>query len=917
MSDIPIITSEIFVAYSQCPRKAFLLLFSEDKRKPHDYPLILEERRQNNRVQYLEKFLQSHPEAREYDTKAFKKYEFLVEAILRSEQLEAYCAVLTKADTSLEHRRSSYEPTIVTGTYNITPEQKTELLFVGWVLGQIQKQLPVSGQIVGMDGKVHQVQLESGYKSIKPLLKVLQNWCNIPPSDPPALILNKHCPPCQFQQICRQQAEKENNLSLLDRMTAKAIQKYNKRGIFTVQQLSYLFKPRRKRKKPKDPEPIKHSLELQALAIREQKIYIQEMPELTRQPVELFLDIEGIPDQRFYYLIGLLVYDGEKSFQHSFWADNPKDEETIWKQLLAKINEYPEAPIYHYGSYEIKAIGELAKRYTTDVEKVIKHLININSYIYGRIYFPIFSNRLKEIGSLIGALWRSPNSSGLQSLVWRYKWEENAYSVYKENLLAYNDGDCNALKLLIDKISEISIQIGLRSDIAFADQKQKLSTEVGEEIHAQLEFILKSSHADYDGRKIAFRKKEDGKTTKRKRGGQKGHKGFVRIVPLKANKNIEIPTITYCNNCEQELYQDKQKPINITVIDLNFTKSGYKKVIYLYKSFKSYCESCNQYFMPDVFWKGLGNYIFGHGFKSWIVYQRISLRLSYRLIAQNSIEMFGESIGLQSVNNFLNYFAVQYSDCETILLERILLNPFVHVDETSINIRGLNQYVWTFTDGKNVIFKLTQTREADIVHKTLCEYDGVLISDFYGGYDSVNCKQQKCWVHLLRDINDDLWKSPFDNEYEAFVLETKEFILPIFEAIYKYGLKKRHLSKFKKEVDRFYKNNINNRSYHSELAVKYQKRFERYQESLFTFLEYDSIPWHNNTAERALRHIAIQKKISGSFFESGATSYLILLGIMQTCRFQEKSFLKFLISGEKDVDAFKSPKIRKRTQPIT
>jgi hypothetical protein len=74
------------------------------------------------------------------------------------------------------------------------------------------------------------------------------------------------------------------------------------------------------------------------------------------------------------------------------------------------------------------------------------------------------------------------------------------------------------------------------------------------------------------------------------------------------------------------------------------------------------------------------------------------------------------------------------------------------------------------------------------------------------------------------------------------------------------------------------------------------------------------MPWHNNTAERALRHITIQEKISGFFFESGLTSYLTMLGIVQTCRFQEKSFLKFLISGNKDVDTFKSPKIRKTTQ---
>ncbi|MDJ0692409.1 MAG: TM0106 family RecB-like putative nuclease [Xenococcaceae cyanobacterium MO_188.B32] len=915
MSDIPIITSEILVAYSQCPRKAFLLLFSEDKGKPHDYPLILDEHRQNNRAQYLEKFRQSHLEARKYDKKAFKKYEFLVEAILRSEHWEAYCAVLTKANTNSTSHQIGYEPTIITGTYSITPEQKMELLFVGTVLGRIQKQLPATGHIVGMDGKTHRVQLESGYKSIKPWLKILQNWCETLPSEPPDLILNKHCPSCQFQQICRQQAEKENNLSLLERMTEKAIQKYNKRGIFTFQQLSYLFKPRRKRKKRKKPEPVKHSLELQALAIREKKIYIQEMPELIRQPVELFLDIEGIPERRFYYLIGLLICEGENCTQHSFWADTLEDEKTIWKQFLSKLNEYPEAPIYHYGSYEKKAIGELAKRYMTDVEKTIKHLININSYVYGKIYFPTFSNKLKEIGLLIGASWTSPNSSGLQSIAWRYKWEENnAHSAYKENLLNYNQEDCNAIKLLADKLSEISTQDSPNSSIAFANRKQKLSTEVGEEIHSDLEFILKSSHADYDRKKIAFRERKNDKIHKRQRGGQKGHKGLVRIAPLKVNKTIEVPTIKDCKKCGQELYQNKQKPINVTVIDLNFTKSGYKKVIYRYKSFKSYCKSCKHYFVPDFFYIGAGSYIYGHGFKSWIVYQRISLRLSYRLIAQNSIEMFAEPIGLQSVNKFLNYFADQYGDSEKMILEKILVNPFIHVDETPINIQGINEYAWTFTDGKHVVFKLTETREADIVHKILCEYNGVLVSDFYGGYDSVNCKQQKCWVHLLRDINDDLWKSPFDKQYEDFVLEVKKLILPIFEAVDKYGLKKRHLRKFKKEVERFYKNNVNDRRYYSELTIKYQKRFERYQESLFTFLEHDSIPWHNNTAERALRHLAVQRKISGSFFESGATSYLTMLGIMQTCRFQEKSFLKFLVSGEKDVDAFKSPKIRKRTK---
>ena len=97
------------------------------------------------------------------------------------------------------------------------------------------------------------------------------------------------------------------------------------------------------------------------------------------------------------------------------------------------------------------------------------------------------------------------------------------------------------------------------------------------------------------------------------------------------------------------------------------------------------------------------------------------------------------------------------------------------------------------------------------------------------------------------------------------------------------------------------------------IVQKYQKRFARYRESIFLFLIEDGSPWNNNTAERALRHLAIQRKISGSFFKRGATDYLRLLGIAQTCRFQEKSFLKFLLSEERDVDKYKERKRRSAT----
>ena len=172
----------------------------------------------------------------------------------------------------------------------------------------------------------------------------------------------------------------------------------------------------------------------------------------------------------------------------------------------------------------------------------------------------------------------------------------------------------------------------------------------------------------------------------------------------------------------------------------------------------------------------------------------------------------------------------------------------------------------------------------------------------------MQCKQQKCWPHLIWDLNEDLRENPFDAEYEAFILEIRNLIVPIMEAVHEYGVKKRHLNKFKKSINKFYETVIINKHYKSELAIKYQKRFTKYQDSLFTFFEQDGIPWHNNTAETAIRHLTMQRKISGSFFSSVTRDYLILLGIRQTCRFQDKLFFKFLFSGETDLDKFEANK---------
>src|SRR5215475_4191618 len=443
----PIITPEIVVAYSQCPRKAYLLLFSPDKGEPHEYTQILEQQRCANQERYLNRLQQTHADVQSYSVENLRKgSKVLINAQLQVDGFAADCGVLTRVEGKSTFGKYSYEPSIFVGTHSISKEQHLELSFVGYVLERLQPKSPVAGRIIGMDGKSHTVKLGDSAKALRPLLEPLHEWITVDAPQPPPLVLNKHCPLCPFQRLCHAQAEQEDNLSLLHGMTARAMRQYEKKGIFTVKQLSYLFKPRKYKKGSRKPPPVIHKVELQALAIRDKKIYLHELPAVSRQPVELFLDMEGVPDRGRYYLIGLLVCQRDTTEHHAFWADTDQDERYMWQQFVDTVTQYPDAPIYHYGSYEPRAIATLAKRYETDAESVTKRLVNVNRHIYGKVYFPVWSNRLKDIGNFLGAKWTSPQASGLQSLVWRHQWEHTQEESYRDLLVTYNREDCQALK---------------------------------------------------------------------------------------------------------------------------------------------------------------------------------------------------------------------------------------------------------------------------------------------------------------------------------------------------------------------------------------------------------------------------------------------------------------------------------------
>ncbi|HUG70307.1 MAG TPA: IS66 family transposase [Pirellulaceae bacterium] len=906
------ITLDIVEAYSLCPRKACLLLSGKPLGVPHEYVHITDEQAAANRVAHGASLAQVADVSPGGIADLKTGAKVVADAELASNGLHAHCDFLTRVNGSSRLGRFSYEPVKAIGTCHATRCDTLGLAYQGLVLGEVQGRQPSAGTLVLVGDHPIKVKLAGKYKEVRRIVEALRAWTSQPVGDTPPVILNKHCPSCPFRDACLQQAEKEDNLSLLDRMTPKQMRKYHDKGIFTVRQLSHIYKPRRSRKKAK--RQVRHSLELQALAIRTGKVHVEHLPELPRSSVELFLDLEGVPDRDSHYLAGLLVCRGGEAEYESFWADDASGEAAMWSALIERLAAFPDSPVYHYGSYEKKAFATLAKRHGSG-GGFSDRLVNVASSVYGKVYFPVRSNGLKPLGRFVGAAWTDPQASGLQSLVWRHRWEMTRDKRYMQSLLSYNREDCEAVRLLVDRLDQIRRDAASDPTIEFASRPKRHATETGKAVHGQFERILKYAEAGSAGRGVRIREKDAAEGEPRKRGAPKGHQAYQRISPAKVGRTVTLPSKRNCPRGHGRLATEDGQVAERTVIDLVFTRNGCRKTITRYTGKKGYCLKCALHYLPPSLDR-LCKYQFGHGFQAWTIYQRVVLRLPYRIITQVMEHLFGVGLSASTVIRFLKYLAGFYTPTEAAILQAILKSDFVHVDETKINIQGVDHYVWVFTDGQHVVFRMTETREAEIVREVLAGYQGVLVSDFYPGYDAIPCRQQKCLVHLIRDINDDLWKAPFDRELETFAVAVQALLVPILVEIDRYGLKAWHLRKFLKDVERFYDKHISGREYTSEPVRTFQKRFDRYRESLFTFLTQDGIPWENNMAERAIRQLAVQRKISQTFFKRVAPQYLMLLAISQTCRFQGKSFLKFLLSKAKDVDEFRRSRPIKYSAPV-
>ena len=179
-----------------------------------------------------------------------------------------------------------------------------------------------------------------------------------------------------------------------------------------------------------------------------------------------------------------------------------------------------------------------------------------------------------------------------------------------------------------------------------------------------------------------------------------------------------------------------------------------------------------------------------------------NLRLSQGAVDRSMKKLFGLPVALGTTNNFKEEAAEKYQVTYNTLIKELTSGLLIHADETKISTRNGHGFVWVFANMQQVVYIYNETREGTILHTLLKDFTGVLVSDFYPAYEGVQCSQQKCLIHLIRDLNDDLLKHPFDEEFKWLVRAFTELLRPMVETIDRHGLQSRFLKQHLASVDK-------------------------------------------------------------------------------------------------------------------
>jgi transposase len=219
--------------------------------------------------------------------------------------------------------------------------------------------------------------------------------------------------------------------------------------------------------------------------------------------------------------------------------------------------------------------------------------------------------------------------------------------------------------------------------------------------------------------------------------------------------------------------------------------------------------------------------------------------------------------------------------------EQALNSAVLHADETGWRVNGQGHWLWCFSSDRCTYYLIDRQRGRPVLARFFRrEFQGTLVTDFWGAYNAVVCsRRQVCLAHLLRDLKHvEQYKHP-SPQWPEFAKKLRRLLGDAMRL-------KRRQAELPREEYTSRRTRLHTRldeliatPWNDSQAKRLLKRFRRHRHHLFTFLDDPAVPFDNNHGERAIRPaVIIRKNTYGNRSQRGADTQAVLMSIYRTLK---------------------------------
>lgn len=306
-----------------------------------------------------------------------------------------------------------------------------------------------------------------------------------------------------------------------------------------------------------------------------------------------------------------------------------------------------------------------------------------------------------------------------------------------------------------------------------------------------------------------------------------------------------------------------------------------------YQIEQGWCGRCWRWHRPEVAWpESVGQGRVGVRLTGMVGYMRSILRLPYRQIQAFLQVVHRAQLSVGELVNLSRKVEQKLDQEVDTMRQEARASPYGHMDETGWREDGQNGYIWCLvTDTPQPIryFEYHQSRAGRVVADLLGDqFTGVLVSDFYNAYNIYPGRHQRCWVHLLRDLSELRTEHPDDVSVVTWCVGVKNLYYSareVADTSHTEAERQANVARLVEMIRQF--GLMYAQSDHPCRALA--KRLLRHMDELFLFVQYPDLSANNNLAERSLRSLVVQRKISGgSRTKRGSDNTMRLATLFQT-----------------------------------